>query len=43
MTLNNLAVMYRSLKKPDLALNYSRKATAAILTHAATGDTGIDG
>jgi Tetratricopeptide repeat/CHAT domain len=39
-SLNNLAVVYRSAGKPDLALAYSRKATAAVLAHAATGDAG---
>jgi tetratricopeptide (TPR) repeat protein/CHAT domain-containing protein len=39
-SLNDLALVYRSAGKADLALAYSRRATAAVLIHTATGDTG---
>jgi CHAT domain-containing protein len=39
-SLNNLAGAYQSAGKADLALASSRKATAAVIAHAATGDTG---
>ena len=49
-SLNSLGAVYQSqgkyaeavepTGKPDLALTFSRKATAAVIAHAATGDTG---
>jgi hypothetical protein len=37
-----LAVIYQSAGERDLALAFSRKATAAVLAHAATGDVGSE-
>jgi CHAT domain-containing protein len=39
-SLKNLARVYRAAGSADLALTYSRRATATVITHAATGDTG---
>jgi tetratricopeptide (TPR) repeat protein len=40
LSLNDLAVTYQMAGKPDLALASSRKATAAVIAHALTGDNG---
>lgn len=39
LTLAHLADTYGLMGKPDLALAFSRKATSAVIAHAATGDS----